>query len=153
MNILEIPVIGSWKSEKEKLFTLLTDKGLRKFEGLDVGYLHLDTDQAIYFYFINQESEEYKYLWDLIIPHAVGCVVVCDLENAEVFEKNVETIEFLRDRYTKNIFICSLPVHGEEPSVLKSKRLVSDDVTQFMFFDPRDKSSAKQVVAKILEMG
>ena len=38
MNILEIPVIGSWKSEKESIFTLLSDRPLRKFEGLDVGF-------------------------------------------------------------------------------------------------------------------
>ncbi len=150
MNILEIPVIGSWKSEKENLFTLLSDQPLRKFEGLDVGYLSLQPDLAFYFYFINQENEEYKYLWDLIIPHSIGCVVICDLENTEIFEKNVETIEYIKDRYSSNIYICSLPVKGEEPAVLKSKGLVPDEIAEFMFFDPKDKASAKQILSKIL---
>ena len=151
MNILEIPVIGSRKSDKESLFTLLSDSPLRKFEGLDIGYLPLNPDQAIYFYFINQESDEYKYLWDLIIPHAIGCLVMCDLENAEIFEKNVETIEYLKDRYSRNIYICSLPVQGEEPSVIKSKGLLPDQVAEFMYFDPQKKSSAKEVISRILE--
>lgn len=150
MNILEIPVIGSWKSDKESLFTLLSDQPLRKFAGLDVGYLPLELNLAIYFYFMNQENEEYMYLWDLIIPHSIGCVVICDLENAEIFEKNVEIIEYLKDRYSSNLFICSLPVQGEEPAVLRSKGMVPDDIAEFLFFDPNDKTSAKEVLSKIL---
>ena len=53
MDILEIPVIGSRKSEKEILFSLLSDQPLRKFEGLDAGILHLTKDLEIYFYFLN----------------------------------------------------------------------------------------------------
>jgi len=150
MNILEIPVIGSWKSDKESLFTLLSDQPLRKFGGLDVGYLPLEANLAIYFYFMNQENKEYMYLWDLIIPHSIGCVVICDLENSEIFEKNVEIIEYLKDRYSSNLFICSLPVQGEEPAVLRSKGMVPDDIAEFLFFDPNDKTSAKEVLSKIL---
>jgi hypothetical protein len=150
MNVIEIPVIGSWKSEKESIFTLLSDRPLRKFEGLDVGYLPLGSDLAVYFYFINQESEDYKYLWDLIIPRAIGCVVICDLENAEIFEKNVEVIEFLKDRYSSTLYICSLPVQGEEPAVLKSKGVLPDDIAEFMFFDPKDKSTAKNILQNIV---
>jgi len=78
MNILEIPVIGSRKSEKENLYSLLSDQPLRKFEGLDVGSLPLSADLELYLYFLNQEDDNYLYLWDLIIPYAIGCIVVCE---------------------------------------------------------------------------
>jgi hypothetical protein len=151
MNILEIPVIGSWKSQKESIFTLLSDRPLRKFEGLDIGHLPVNKDVTIYFYFINQESEDYKYLWDLILPHAIGCVVVCDLENSEVFEKNVEVIEYLKDRYSCNLYICSLPVQGQEPAVLKSSGLIPEDIAEFMYLDPNDKNTAIKVLKKIID--
>jgi hypothetical protein len=151
MNIIEIPVIGSRRSEKEKLYTLLSDQPLRKFQGLDVGTLNLDQDSVIYLYFMNQENEEYLYLWDLIIPRAIGSLVICDLGNAEIFDKNVEVIERMKERYATELFICSLPVEGEEPAVMKSKGLVPDDVTEFMYFNPQDKESAKKILLKIIE--
>ena len=93
MKVMEIPVIGSRKSEKEKIFTLLANKPLRKFEGLDVGFLELEDEHFIYFYFLNQESEDYYYLWDLILPYAPVCLVVFDFKNAEIFNRNVEIID------------------------------------------------------------
>lgn len=150
MNVIEIPVIGSRRSEKERLFTLLSDQPLRKFEGLDAGYLSLADDVDILLYFMNQESEDYYYLWDLIIPRALGVLIVCDLGTPEIFEKNVETIEFVKKRYGTSLFVCSLPVQGEEPAVLKSGELAPDDIAEFMYFDPDSKASAKNVLLKML---
>ena len=151
MNIVEIPVIGSRRSEKESLYTLLSDQPLRKFQGLDVGILDVGKDSTVYLYFLNQENEEYLYLWDLIIPRSIGSLVVCDLGNNEIFEKNVEVIEQMKDRYATDLYICSLPVEGEEPAVLKSKGLVPDKVAEFLYFDPRDKNSAKSVLLSIID--
>lgn len=150
MNIIELPVIGSRRSEKEKLFTLLSEQPLRKFEGLDAGYLSLADDVNILMYFINQENEDYYYLWDLIIPRALGVLVVCDLASTEIFEKNVETIEFVKKRYSTSLFVCSLPVQGEEPAVLKSGDMVPDDIDEFMYFNPDQKESAKNILLKML---
>lgn len=150
MNVIELPVIGSRRSEKEKLFTLLSDHPLRKFEGLDAGYLSLTDDADILMYFMNQENEDYYYLWDLIIPRSLGVLVVCDLASNEIFEKNVETIEFIKKRYGTRLFVCSLPVQGEEPAVLKSGELAPDDIAEFMYFDPDSKDSAKNILLKML---
>jgi len=150
MNVIEIPVIGSRRSEMEKLFTLLSDQPLRKFEGLDVGMLNLDDDLEMYLYFLNQDSDDYIYLWDLIIPRALGCVVICDLANTEIFEKNVEIIELLKQRYATDLYICSLPVKGEEPAVLQSKSIAPDDIKEFLYFNPSEKQTAKDILLKIL---
>jgi hypothetical protein len=99
---------------------------------------------------LNQENEEHLYLWDLIIPRSIGCLVVCDLGNTEIFEKNVEVIERMKERYSTDLYICSLPVEGEEPAVLKSKGLVPDDVTEFLYFNPQDKKSAKTILLSIV---
>jgi len=151
MNIIEIPVIGSRRSEKERLFTTLSDQPLRKFEGLDVGFLPLDENTAIYLYFLNQENDEYYYLWDLIIPRAIASIVICDIGNNDIFEKNVEIIEKMKLRYATDLIICSLPVQGEEPAVLRSKGLAPDDVAEFLYFDPDEKKSAKEILFKILD--
>jgi hypothetical protein len=150
MKVLEIPVIGSRKSEKEKLFTLLANKPLRKFEGLDIGFMELREAHFIYFYFLNQESEDYYYLWDLILPFAPGCIVVCDFGNTEIFSRNVEIIELLRKRYDTPLHICSLPVAGEEPAALNSGILKENGQKEFHYFNPRDKNSAKDILQSLL---
>ena len=153
MNIIEIPVIGSRKSEKETIFTLLGETPLRKFEGMNVGFLKLDDDHAIYFYFLNQENEEYFYLWDLILPHAAGCLVICEMSNTNIFEKNVETIEYLKKHYATPVHICSLPVEGEEPSILKLDFDKDEEQQRFLYLDPQDKNSAKSILLQILTPG
>jgi hypothetical protein len=151
MNILEIPVIGSRKNDKEKLFSLISDRNIRKFEGLDVGFLQLSADTGIYFYFLNQENKEYYYLWDLIIPHAIGCIVVCDLSNSEIFAKNVSIIKYLEQRYRTPLHICALPVHGLEPTILKTKGFHETHGRQFQYFDPRNKETVKTILIKVLQ--
>jgi hypothetical protein len=151
MNILEIPVIGSHKNDKEKLFTLLSDRAIRKFEGLDVGFLQLSEDLSIYFYFLNQENEEYYYLWDLIIPHAIGCIVICDLSNSEIFAKNVNIIQYLEQRYQTPLHICALPVHGLEPTILKTKSFDETQGREFQYFNPKSKDTAKKILMKIIQ--
>ena len=146
MNILEIPVIGNRRNDIEKFYSLLSDQPLRKFEGLDVGYLHLENSIAIYFYFLDQENEDYFYLWDLIIPHAIGCVVLCDMGNSEIFEKNVETIERLKKSYHTPLHICSFPVDGE--TVVE---LPVNAEQEFLYFDPQDKESVKTILLKVLD--
>ena len=152
MRVLEIPVIGSRKSEKEKLFTLLANKPLRKFEGLDVGFLDLGHDYFLYFYFLNQESEDYFYLWDLILPHAPGCLVVCDFGNPEIFSRNVEVIEILRNRFDTPLHICSLPVEGKEPEGLHSVMIGAAKPEEYRYFNPRDKKSAKSILKSLLNL-
>jgi hypothetical protein len=153
MNILEIPVISSRKNDKEKLFTLLSDRAIRKFEGLDVGYLQLPPDYGIYFYFLNQENEEYYYLWDLIIPHAIGCIIICDLSNPEIFDKNVKVIQYLEQRYQTPLHICALPVHGLEPSILKARGFNETHGREFQYFNPKDKTTAKKILIRIIQPG
>jgi len=150
MNILEVPVIGSRKNDKEKLFTLLSDRAIRKFEGLDVGFLQLSSNLGIYFYFLNQENEEYYYLWDLIIPHAIGCIVICDLSNSEIFAKNVKVIQYLEQRYQTPLHICALPVHGLEPTILKTKGFNETQGREFQYFNPKSKDTVKKILLKII---
>jgi hypothetical protein len=152
MNILEIPIISSRKNDKEKFFTLLSERAIRKFEGLDVGYLQFDSNLGIYFYFLNQENEEYYYLWDLIIPHAIGCVMICDLSNSEIFEKNVQIIQYLEHRFSTPLHICALPVHGLEPTVLKARGSSATQGREFQYFNPKDKETVKNILLKIVKV-
>lgn len=146
MNILEIPVIGSRRNEIEKFYSLLSDQPLRKFEGLNVGYLQLENSEAIYFYFLDQEDNDYFYIWDLIIPHAIGCVILCDMGNTEIFEKNVEIIEHLKNTYNTPLHICSFPVEGESGAAPPG-----DTEKEVLYFDPQDKESVKTILLKILD--
>jgi len=150
MNVIEIPVIGSRRSEKERLFTLLSEQPLRRFENLDVGFLSLNDGVSVLMYFIDQENADYVYLWDLIIPRSIGVLVICDFGYNEIFEKNVEVIEVIKKKYATSLYICSLPVQGEEPAVLKSRDLAPDDISEFMYFDPDKKDSAKNVLLTII---
>jgi hypothetical protein len=151
MDILEIPVIGSRKSEKEILFSLLSDQRLRKFEGLDAGILHLTKDLEIYFYFLNQEDDNYTYLWDLIIPYAIGCIVICDPSNPEIFEKNVEVIESLEKQYNTPIYLCDIADDKEDSHVLAEKDQPTDTDREFLHLNPQEKKSAKNILLKLID--
>jgi len=150
MNILEIPIISSRRSNKEKFLSLISEQPLRKFEGLDVGYLKLDDGYIIYFYFLDQENEDYFYLWDLIIPHAVGCIILCDLENTEIFEKNIETIDRLKKSFTTPLHICSFPIKGEDAALVNRTEDVQAE-KEFLYFNPEDKNSAKNIMYHVLD--
>jgi len=151
MNILEIPIIGSRKSGKENFFSLLSEQPLRKFEGLDVGYLNLNDEYSIYFYFLDQENEDYFYLWDLIIPYAIGCIIVCDPDNTEIFEKNVETIDRLKKLFKTPLHICSFPTKGEDVAFLEQTEALEEE-KEFLYFNPEDKNSAKTILQHVLDI-
>ena len=150
MNVLEIPVIGSRKSAKEQIFTLLSQQNLRKFEGLDVGCLDLSNNFTIYFYFLHQEDENYYYLWDLIIPYSLACLVVCDVSNIDIFEKNLEIIKNLEKKFTAPLYISYLSVSGEQPGFFKEKAQEFKEKREFIEFNPQDKKSAKDLLLRVL---
>ena len=106
-KILEIAIISSRTSEKEKLYSLLSDIPLRNFQGLKFGSISLDQEHDIYLYFLNQENETYYYLWDLIIPHTVSCLVMCDWDEQEILESNLATLDKLEEEYSTPINICA----------------------------------------------
>jgi signal recognition particle receptor subunit beta len=151
MNILEIPVIGSRKSEKEKIYSLLSDQPLRKFEGLDVGCLRLNKDLEIYFYFLNQEDDNYLYLWDLIIPYAIGCIVVCDPSNPEIFKRNMEIIKKLESDYSIPLNLCSISELHSEQDIAEEKHPQGESNREFQYFNPQEKKSAKDILIKLID--
>ena len=110
MNIIEIAIIGSQKTDKEILFSLLCDEPLRNFQGLKFGKLILNKEKAIHFYFLNQEKE--SYVWDLIIPHSIAVIVVCDFEYPQILNENLLMIERLENSFTTPYFIC--PFQSQE---------------------------------------
>jgi hypothetical protein len=150
MNIIELPVIGSRESGKEKLFTLLSDNSLRNFEGFDLGLIQLDDDNAIYFYFLNMENETYQYLWDIIIPHSVGCVLICEWQDHQSVDDNLKTIDYLERRFSTPLHICSLPVTEEVPESFINEEL-DQGQRNLSSFDPQSKESAKEILLKVLE--
>lgn len=150
MNIIEIPVIGSRYSGKEKLFTLLSDTSLRNFEGFDLGLLKLDDENALYFYFMNMENENYFYLWDIIIPHAVGCLLICEWQDHQSVDDNLKTIEYLERRFSTPLHICSLPASEEVPESFINEELEKGQ-RKLYSFDPENKESAKDILLQVLE--
>jgi signal recognition particle receptor subunit beta len=149
-TILEIPVISNRLTGKEKLYSLLSDIPLRNFQGLKFGAINLDRNHEIYLYFLNQDQETFHYLWDLIIPHALGCLVMCDWDNQEIFESNLAVIEKLEEEYSTPIHICVLkPQKNSIDRILKEGLLLNQD-KKLLFFDPENKDSAKKILLNML---
>jgi len=151
MNIIEIPVIGSRYSGKENLYTQLSGDALRNFEGFDLGLIKLDDENSLYFYFMNMENEVYKYLWDIIIPHAVACVLVCEWRDHQSVDDNLRTIEHLERRFSTTIHICSLPASDEVPESFIEEELAQGGLRQLHSFNPESKESIKDILLKVLD--
>jgi hypothetical protein len=150
MNILEIAVIGSKESNKEKLFTLLCDTPIRNFQGLDFGALPLDDDMQLYFYFMNKEQDNYYYLWDLIIPHAYCCLLLIEWENEELFAETIKVIELLEQKYKTPLHVCAFKPDESINELLTDHSFKFNKNRHFLFFDPTDKESAKKVLMNLL---
>jgi len=151
MNILEIPVIGSRNSGKENIFTLLSQDALRNFEGFDLGLLKLSEENNIYFYFMNMENDAYRYLWDIIIPHAVGCLLICEWRDHQSVDDNLKTLDYLERRYSTSIHICSLPASEEVPESFINEELAHGDQRILHSFDPDSKDSVKDILLKVID--
>jgi len=152
MNILEIPVIGSPNSGKESFFTLLSQDSLRNFEGFDLGLLKLNDQNIIHFYFMNMENENYRYLWDIIIPHSVGCLLVCEWRDHQSVDDNLKTIDYLERRYSTSIHICSLPASEEVPESDINDELERGGQRNLYNFDPESKQSVKDILINLLDI-
>ena len=152
MNIIEVPVIGSRSSGKEKIYTLLSGDALRNFEGFDLGLLKLDEENFLYFYFMNIENETYHYLWDIIIPHAVGCVLICEWRDHQSVDDNLKTIEYLERRFSTPLHICSLPPSDEVPESFINEELEHGGQRKLYSFDPENKESAKDILLNVLDV-
>lgn len=152
MNIIELAFIGSQKSQKEKLFSLISDEPLRSFKGLNFGYLPLDESKSIHFYFLDQEKEKYYYLWDLIVPHSLAVVIVCDNDTQQLLNENLNTINKLKNTYSTPFFICSLNNHENLMSELNQQGidLKSDD--RIFKFDNPDRDNFKELLTTVFSV-
>jgi signal recognition particle receptor subunit beta len=151
MNIIEIPVIGSRYSEKEKFYTLLTGETLRNFEGFDLGLLKLDDDNYVYFYFMTMENDTFRYLWDIIIPHAIGCILVCEWRDHQSIDDNLKIIEYLETRFSTPLHICSLPASQDVPESYLNEELQQNNQRKLYSFDPENKESVKNILIQIVD--
>ena len=147
-NIIEIAIIGSQKTDKEILFSLLSDEPLRNFQGLKFGKLVLDNEKSIHFYFLNQEKE--SYVWDLIIPHSVAVVVVCDFDYPQILNENLLVIERLENSYTTPYFIC--PFQSKDNIIEEMEKYGIDikNDNRILEFDHKGRDNAKKVLTDIL---
>ena len=152
MNILEIPVIGNRNSQKEKIFSMLCEQPIRNFQGLDFGFLKLNEENAIYLYFLNQENESYKYYWDIIIPHAIGCILIFEWSNPQIIEDNLKTLEYLEKRFSTPLFICSLSMGEEIPEDLVREELEQNGKRKLYSFDPASKQSVKEILLNVVSV-
>jgi hypothetical protein len=152
MNILEIPVIGSKRSSKEKIYTLLSNNPIRNFQGLDFASLKLAEDLEIYFYFMNQENESYRYLWDLIIPHAYCCLILIEWDNEELFAATIKLIEHLERNFQTPLHVCAFKPDQIASLQLSDHHFKFNGAREFLFFDTNRKESAKEVLNSILEI-
>lgn len=151
MTILEIPVLGSHQNHAEKIYSLLSEQSLRNFEGFNLGVVKLDKDLFIYFYFLIQENESYHYLWDLLIPHAIGCLLVFDWHEPQSIERNLRTIEYIEGRFSTPLHICSLPAENDIPDDLIKEELEMNGKRQVYNFNPTSKESVKQILLQVLK--
>jgi hypothetical protein len=150
MDILELPILGSRNNNKEKFYSLLTDKPLRNFEGFDLGHLNLGDDLSVYMYFLNQENENYHYLWDIIFPHVIGCILICDWSDPLSIEQNLKSIEYIDHHFNTPLHICSLPGTSDLPDSFIQEELELTGNRYLYTFDPESKDSAKNILMGIL---
>jgi len=150
MNIIELVIIGSQKTDKEILFSLLSEDPLRNFQGLKFGNLILDNDKSIHFYFLNQEKE--SYMWDLIIPHSVAVIVVCDFDYPQILNENLLVIERLENSYTTPYFIC--PFQSKENIIEEMEKFGIDikNDNRIIKFDQKGRENAKKVLTDVLSV-
>ncbi len=151
MNIIELPVIGSRHNRIEDIYHLFSEHSLRNFEGMDLGILDLDNENQIYFYFLCQENEQYHYLWDLVIPHAIGCILIFDWLDPRSIENNLQTIEYIEERFSTPLHICSLPAENDIPDDLIKEELEVHGNRHLYTFDPTSIDSAKEILLHLLE--
>ncbi len=151
MNIIELPVIGSRHNQTENIFSLLSDLSLRNFEGMDLGIVDLEKQCQIYFYFLTQENDQYHYLWDLVIPHAMACILIFDWQDPRSIEKNLQTIEYIEQRFSTPLHICSLPAENDIPDDLIKEELEVHGNRSLHTFDPNSKDSAKEVLLQLFK--
>jgi len=149
-NIIEIAIIGSQKTDKEILFSLLSEEPLRNFQGLKFGKLVLDEEKSIHIYFLNQEKE--SYVWDLIIPHSVAVIVVCDFDYPQILNENLLVIERLSNSYTTPYFIC--PFQSKENIIEEMEKYGIDikNDNRILEFDQKGRDNAKKVLTDVLSV-
>ncbi len=152
MDILEIPVIGNRNKDKEKIYTLLSDQPLRNFEGMDFGLLNVENKLSIYFYFLNQENKQYQFLWDIVLPHAIGSILVCDWQDPQTIEENLITIEYIEHRFETPMHICSLPMSADLPDDIIKEELEKGSNRKLHAFDPSSKESAKNILLDVINI-
>ena len=150
MNILEIAVIGSKESKKEQLYALLGDTPIRNFQGLNFGALALPDNIQIYFYFLDQEDNNYTYIWDLVFPHAYCCLILVEWDKEELFGETIKLIEQLEQTYQTPLHICSFKPEKNMNPLLLDHAYIFNGNRKFIFFDPADKESAKKVLKTLL---
>jgi len=152
MNIIELTIIGNQKTEKEKLFSQLSENPLRNFKGLKFGYLNLDEENTIHFYFLDQEKESFLYLWDLIIPHSLGIIVICDCNEPQILNESLAVIERLNKVYSTPYFICPLAKNEEVIQQLENLGVDTKDGNRILNFDENDNQSAKKLLIEVFSI-
>ncbi len=152
MNIVELVIIGSQKTEKEKLFSILSEEPLRNFQGLKFGCLNLDDEKSIHFYFLNQEQDIYYYLWNLIIPHSLAAIVVCDCNDPQILNDNLEVISQLETTYSTPLFICPFNNYENLEAEMEKFGINLQNSNRILKFESGDKKSAKTILTDIFSI-
>ena len=111
----------------------------------------MDEENYLYFYFMNMENETYRYLWDIIIPHAVGCVLICEWRDHQSVDENLKTIDYLERRFSTSLHICSLPASEEVPESFINEELAHGAQRILHPFDPESKDSVKDILIKVID--
>ena len=114
---------------------------------MNFGLLKLKDDLSIYFYFLDQEDENYLYLWDLLIPNAIGCVVVCDYNDSDSFKKNVEINNLDKIKLNSNDFLFHAGTSKNDNKILATGGSVLNLVS---LSDDFSSSKKKIITAKTI---
>ena len=100
---------------------------------------------------MNMENDNFRYLWDLIIPHALGCILVCEWRDHQSIDENLKIIEYLEKRFSTILHICSLPAGEEIPEPYLNEELQKHGQRKLYSFDPAEKESVKNILLQVLE--
>lgn len=151
MQIVEIPVVVNESIDCAALFSSIGQSELRRYEGMDFSSVQLDESHQVYFYFLDQAKPQYHYLWDMIIPHSPGCLVVCDWKNKDILDQSMKSLEYLENRFSTPAYACVLGTPDSLPESLKESGFTLGSDKRLRFLTTSDKESVKKVLAGIFD--
>ncbi len=107
MRVGEILIVGPKSVKKEALLQRLCDRVEIQKKGIQVGWLSLDNEMLLQFYGIHWNRFAKSYAWELLVPKALGVIVLFDWDRPETVQTAEEIVEYFQGNFRIPILTAS----------------------------------------------